>query len=246
MGRAFAYRYKLIIAKRLQRSTTGRNEETMPHLITLFTPLLAGFDPARDWKYVLAPVVCAFIGWLTNYVAVKMLFRPRKAVNIGICSIQGVFPKRQSALAENLGRMIEKNLFNHSDIQKVLNDPGFHKAFTDVAEEKVSDFLNNRLAGINPMIAMFLNDDLKGKIRGLLMAEMEQMLPELLEKAATELEKRLIISDLVRQKVEGFSSEKVEELLFAVMKKEFRFIEIVGGVLGFLIGVAQTLLFAYA
>ncbi len=203
-----------------------------------------GVDLLANLKYLISPVLCAFIGWLTNWVAIKMLFRPRKPLNLGICSVQGVFPKRQPALAENMGRMVEKNLFNHSDIQKVLADPSFHQLFAGVAEEKVNDFLTNRLAGLNPMIAMFLNDDLKGRIRDMLMEELEGMLPNLLEKAAGELEQRLVISDLVRQKVEGFSSEKVEELLLAVMKKEFFFIEVVGGVLGFVIGVVQTVFFA--
>ena len=40
----------------------------------------------------------------------------------------------------------------------------------------------------------------------------------------------------------GFSSDKLEEILQAVMKKEFRFVELVGGVLGFLIGVIQLAL----
>ncbi len=207
---------------------------------------ITDFDFAQDWKYLLAPFICAIIGWLTNYIAVKMLFRPRNPVNLGLFKVQGVFPKRQSALAENLGRAIEKNLINHDDIQKVINDPSFHALFNSVAEDKIDDFLDNRLASINPMLQMFLNDELKGRIKSLLMKEMDQMLPELLEKASSELEKRLVFSELVKEKVENFSSDKVEEILFAVMKKEFRFIEVIGGVLGFIIGIAQTLLFAYA
>lgn len=203
-------------------------------------------DLATHWKFLISPVLCAFIGWLTNYVAVKMLFRPRNPLNLGICTVQGVFPKRKSALAENLGQMVEKNLINHTDIQKTLADPALHKIFSGVAEEKVNDFLENRLAGLNPMIAMFLNDDMKDKIRGMLMEELDGMLPELLEKAAGELEKRLVISELVKEKVEGFSNDKVEALLFGVMKREFRFIELVGGVLGFLIGLGQALFFALA
>jgi uncharacterized membrane protein YheB (UPF0754 family) len=46
----------------------------------------------------------------------------------------------------------------------------------------------------------------------------------------------------VREKVESFSSDKLEDMLFSIMKKEFRFIEIVGGVLGFFIGLLQLLI----
>ena len=44
---------------------------------------------------------------------------------------------------------------------------------------------------------------------------------------------------MVREKVSSFSSDKLEEILFAIMKREFRFVELVGAVLGFLIGSVQ-------
>ncbi len=198
-----------------------------------------------NWKFLVAPFVCAIIGWLTNFVAVKMLFRPKKPINCLLFKIQGIFPKRQKALAENLGKTIEKNLISHDDIQKVINDESFHKGFIDIAGKKIDDFINVKISTINPMIATFLSDDLKKKIKSVLMDELEEMVPEFLEKAASELESRVVFSDLVREKVEAFDSSKIEEILFSVMKKEFKFIEIIGGVLGFFIGIIQSLIFYY-
>ena len=47
---------------------------------------------------------------------------------------------------------------------------------------------------------------------------------------------------MVTEKVSNFSSNKLEEILLAVMKKEFRFIELIGGVFGFLIGIIQMVI----
>jgi len=47
---------------------------------------------------------------------------------------------------------------------------------------------------------------------------------------------------LVREKVQAFSSNKIEELLVGFMAQEFRFIERIGAVLGFLIGCIQVFL----
>lgn len=199
----------------------------------------------ENWKYLLAPIICAFIGWLTNYIAVKMLFRPREPINCGLFVLYGVFPKRRLALAENMGKAIENNLINHDDLQKVLNDPTFHAAFTSVAEKKIDDFLSTKLTEIHPMLAMFITGDLKQKIHALLLAEMNAMLPEFLRTAETELQKRLVFREIIKEKIAGFSSERIEELLFAVMKREFRFIEFVGGVLGFFIGAGQSALFYF-
>ena len=50
---------------------------------------------------------------------------------------------------------------------------------------------------------------------------------------------------IVEEKVSGFSSDKLEEILFSVMRREFKFVEMVGAVLGFIIGVAQILLLSF-
>jgi len=56
------------------------------------------------------------------------------------------------------------------------------------------------------------------------------------------IEEKLDIEKIVTDKVENFSDQKLEDLLLAVTKKEFTFIEIVGGVFGFLIGIIQQII----
>ena len=54
------------------------------------------------------------------------------------------------------------------------------------------------------------------------------------------LEKNMNVEKLVRDKVSAFSSDKLEEILLGIMRREFRFIEGVGAILGFLIGLVQV------
>jgi len=44
------------------------------------------------------PFIAAIIGWVTNYLAIKMLFHPREKINLIFFSLQGIFPKRQKGL----------------------------------------------------------------------------------------------------------------------------------------------------
>ena len=53
------------------------------------------------------------------------------------------------------------------------------------------------------------------------------------------------VQEMVYQKVVNFSSDKLEEILVSIMKKEFKFIELLGGVLGFIIGTIQTILILF-
>jgi uncharacterized membrane protein YheB (UPF0754 family) len=56
------------------------------------------------------------------------------------------------------------------------------------------------------------------------------------------LETQLDLEKIVTEKVYGFSSDKMEAILNQIMSKEFRFIELIGGVLGLLIGCVQVLI----
>lgn len=192
-------------------------------------------------KIAISPFICALIGWFTNYLAVKMLFHPKEPISIFRWTIQGIFPKRQKALAMNLGELIEKELISHEDIQKVIHDPKFIAKFESMIQDNIKHFLENRLGSLNPMINMFLSDEVKQKIQDLLSDEIKKIIPEIIQKTSDELQDKLDFSHIVRKKVEAFSMDKLEEMLFSIMSKEFKFIEFVGAVLGFLIGIFQSI-----
>jgi uncharacterized membrane protein YheB (UPF0754 family) len=193
--------------------------------------------------FVAAPVICAFIGWLTNYLAVKMLFHPRKPIRIFSLTIQGIFPKRKKALASNLAMMVQDNLISHKDVAAVIDSPEFAATFKEMIQEGLETFVREKLVGIHPMVGMFLNDETMEKIRNLLAGQLDEVVPPLLKRGAAEVEDRFDVARLVREKVEGFSMDQLELLLVSIMQKEFRFIELVGAVLGFVIGIFQSLFF---
>lgn len=198
-----------------------------------------------ELKYILSPIICALIGWFTNYIAVKMLFHPKKPIKLGFVTLYGIFPKRQKALARNLGELVQGELISHEDIQKVIHDPSFLEHFRGIIEEYIDTLLKEKLAAAIPMVGMFLQGEAAEKVKALLVDELTGFVPEVIETTSAQLEEKLDFSDHVRQKVEQFSMDKLEEILFSIMKSEFKFIEVVGGVLGFVIGVFQAILFAF-
>ena len=74
------------------------------------------------WRLALLPVAGLSIGWLTNYLAIKMLFHPKEPVNLGIITLQGVFPKRQDALGDKLGEVVSKELISTDEILEKVSE----------------------------------------------------------------------------------------------------------------------------
>ena len=187
----------------------------------------------------LQPVISTFIGWFTTWVAIYMLFHPRKPIHFLGITIQGVFPKRQRQVAEKLGSVVAKELIHFDEIAKMLKDPEQLTSLNPVIEQHLDNFLQVKLKEKMPMIAMFVGDSTMQKIKEGMMEEIALLLPEIISRYTDSLSKKVDIEKIVTEKVASYSSDKLEEILLAVMKKEFWFLEVVAAVLGLLIGLIQ-------
>jgi uncharacterized membrane protein YheB (UPF0754 family) len=196
-------------------------------------------DMELSWILYFLPVIAALIGWMTNFLAVKMLFHPKEPKNIFGFSFHGVFPKRQSALAEKLGHLVSEELFSASDVSAKIKDFATSEEAMEEVGKRIEATIRNKLVQTFPMLAMFLSDEMVEKVTGLFKNELKDFLSETSQGLGEKLEQNLNVQVMVQERVNAFSSEKLETLLNDLMKKEFRFIELVGAVLGFLIGCVQ-------
>jgi uncharacterized membrane protein YheB (UPF0754 family) len=190
----------------------------------------------------LLPFIAAFIGWFTNWVAIKMLFHPKLPVKVLGITFQGIFPKRQMQFAQKLGAVVSKELISFDEIANKINSPETTKKIIPLVEEKVDNFIKTKLSEEIPLLSMFINGKTLENIKKGIVNEVELMFPTLLTQMTSNMQADMNIEKMVVDKVSNFSSDKLEEILFSIMQKEFKFIEIIGAVLGFLIGILQIVL----
>jgi uncharacterized membrane protein YheB (UPF0754 family) len=195
-----------------------------------------------NYWLLIIPVISAFIGWVTNWIAIKMLFHPREPKKILGITFHGIFPKRQQQFAEKLGKLVSAEFLSFSDIEQKISDPQNLQKIMPMIENHVDDFLRNRLSDEMPVISMFIGDKTINKLKTAFMKEIETLFPQVMKQFAGNLKTELDLEHIVINKVAGFSSDKLEEVLYQIMSKEFRFVEIIGAVIGFIIGVVQVVL----
>ena len=188
------------------------------------------------------PFIGALIGWFTNYIAIKMLFHPRDEVRIFFIPIQGVFPKRQKDFAAKLGQIVSEELLSVQDITKHLKEKATSDTVLEHIVTRLEEGITARLPKAFPMLAMLLTAEMTAKIKKVLREQIAGLNEELIDKLSSELEDELDMHRIVEEKVAAFSSDKLEEIVFAIMRKEFKFVELVGAILGFLIGIVQIFL----
>ena len=195
-----------------------------------------------NYWLILIPLISAFIGWFTNWIAIKMLFHPREPKKILGLTFHGIFPKRQQQFAEKLGKLVSTELLSFSDIEEKITSPQNVEKLMPFVEAKVDEFLRVKLNDAFPIISMFIGDDTIQQLKGIFMQELQVIFPEVINKHVKQLQSQLDLEKIVSEKVAGFSSDKLEQILNQIMSKEFRFVEIIGGILGFIIGLLQILL----
>ena len=198
------------------------------------------------WLLFLLPLIAALIGWMTNYIAVKMLFHPKEPKKIVGITFHGVFPKRQNVLAEKLGQLVADELFSVSDVSAKIKEFATSDEAMNEVGKRIEMTIRNKLVQAFPMLAMFLTDEMVEKVTGLFKNELKDFLSATSQGMGEKLEENLNVEAMVKERVNAFSSEKLEKLLNQLMKKEFKFIELVGAILGFLIGCLQLFVSLFA
>lgn len=91
-------------------------------------------------RILAGPLIGAVIGYCTNYIAVKMLFRPYYPVKFfghQLPFTPGIIPKRQPDLARAVGKAVGDNLFGEEEIKKILQSDGVKSAVIDGITESI-------------------------------------------------------------------------------------------------------------
>lgn len=188
------------------------------------------------YQLLVIPVISALIGYITNVFAIKMLFWPRKPINLIIFTFQGLLPKRQADIARSLGELVENQLLSVDDIFDKLNTPEIQDKLVNSAATLIREKLDNTLGRIVPSkILQLIGDSLEKVLR----QEAASMISHFMESERTYITKEIKVRKIVEDKVNEFDLDQMEAMIKGVSSPELRFIEILGGILGFLIGLVQ-------
>lgn len=193
-------------------------------------------------KLVLIVGIGAGIGWITNYVAIKMLFRPYKEINFGLFKIQGLLPKRKHEIGESIAEIIQSELVSLKDIVSSMDKDKLEEKMSEAVDKILEEKLQREITKNFPMIAMFLSSDMLDKIKVIIKNSILENKDKIISMFSDYLEENVDFKGIIVRNVDAFSLEKLEEITYSLAKKEFKHIEVVGAVLGAIIGFAQFII----
>ena len=193
-------------------------------------------------QFLVMILISGAIGWITNWVAIKMLFRPHKEINFGLFKIQGLIPKRRAEIGSGIANIIQNELISVKDVISNIDREEFSKRLNALIDEVLDKNLKKKVKEKFPFLQMFFTDkiakDVGNTIKDIIMGNQEKIFEIFSNYAEENIDFEVIISD----KISNFSLDKLEEIITLLANKELKHIEVIGAILGMLIGAVQYLI----
>jgi len=190
-------------------------------------------------KLVIMVIISAAIGWITNWVAIKMLFRPHNEINLGLFKIQGLIPKRRAEIGIGIADVIQNELISIKDVIANIDREEFSKRLNDLIDDVLEKNLKTKVKEKFPVMQMFFSDkmakDVSETIKGIVMENQEKIF----EIFSNYAEENIDFSTIITDRISNFSLDKLEEIINGLAKKELKHIEVIGAILGAFIGLVQ-------
>ena len=199
--------------------------------------------PEVTWLIDIAvmAVVGCLIGWFTNFLAVKMLFRPFKPWKIPLTKfeIQGLIPKRRAEIAASIGETIENELISVKELVGGLVEGENKQELIRAIRIKILSVIDEKIPSIVPG---GIRQAILSKLKGTLNREIADFMDHSMEDMIETSVRKVNISNMVEERINSFELDQVERIILDVSGRELKYIELLGGVLGFVIGIMQGLL----
>lgn len=187
--------------------------------------------------FISMPLIGAAIGWLTNWLAVRLLFRPYRPVNLLGYKIQGVIPKRRAELARSIGQVVEKELISVDDLIEAVRSRETMERISAAAAVSIRARIMDRLPAFIPLsIRRAISEVITDQVQ----SEIPTVITGMFERFSAMVKDTVSFQSIVEERINEFSMDRIEQMVLTVSARELRHIEILGGVLGFLIGLVQA------
>lgn len=163
------------------------------------------------WKYIATPVIGAIIGYVTNWIAVKMLFRPRQEIRIfgkRLPFTPGVIPRGQGRLARAVGEVVETQLLT----PEFMGEKLLSKESEEEFKCHVQDWVNVQKNSEDSLRLTVTNIVTEEKVDDFI-ASVEEDLTDFLSEKVIEMEPGKLIVDKVMKEAQS----RLAESMFGMM-----------------------------
>jgi len=185
------------------------------------------------------PAVGAVVGLVTHWLAIVMLFAPRRPVKVGPLALQGIFPRRQREIALAWAGAVKREMDVGLIIDRMLAR-GFGLELRQFVVERLSEFIETRLQVHMSVVAAA---DVEVKPEDMVDAALDHLVaegPAVIAAVKSAIEDQIDVLALVQVGLEDMDKRRFEQVLRGLVKQDEKYLVAYGGLLGGVIGMLQV------
>jgi len=210
--------------------------------------LLFGGIQAAIWSvfspWWLLPAGGLFVGWATNWLALKMVFRPLEPRGVGPFKYQGLFLKRQPEVSAEYATFFAEEILTAEQLaDRVLRGPASDEVFV-IVDKVIREAIDEAAGPARPFVQLVVGTrewiDLKQKICNRIAHEV----PGAVARAGHYGDEALGLETELRTNLEALAPADFEQILRPIFREDEALLIAVGAALGGVAGVLQVALFA--
>lgn len=191
------------------------------------------------------PIFGIIVGYSTNFLALKLIFRPLDPIRIGKLIIQGMFIRRQVEVATEYSKIVASKIITIENIfEYIIRGPGSAK-LKKIVEKQIEYTINETAGAAKTLVEISTGSKLFLHIRNIASFRFMQELPMNIRNVFGYAENALDLEHLLRDKMIELSPVDFESFLRPVFKEDETTLIIIGAILGGLAGLAQYFVFFY-
>jgi uncharacterized membrane protein YheB (UPF0754 family) len=189
--------------------------------------------------FITIPLITAFIGYITNWAAVKMVFYPAVPWGVGPLKWQGIVyrlaPKFAAEIATTTGHILSPE-----DMVERLDSPGLVQRLIAAHPSEIDAMLAEALDVISAGTWDAMAPEARDQVRTLILGQMEQSVGQAILAMGERSDELIDLDRLMVEELSGPNADRLARVAQEVGQRELRFIELYGGVFGFIVGVVQA------
>jgi uncharacterized membrane protein YheB (UPF0754 family) len=202
------------------------------------------FDITPYLPFIAMPFIVAFVGWITNWFGIKMMFHPAEFKGIGFIGWQGIVPRIRARMTRDIIRQAVSNVCKPADMIEALNEADVINELSHmmepIIEDIVDEFMVENGAKYWDMALIQVRRPVYNKVKQQLPIIAKGLMEDVKERADYLLD----IEDLAVQS----AVEKpgiLTDLVTSMFQREFQFIIFSGLYIGFPLGCIQAVLWYF-
>lgn len=194
-------------------------------------------------KILVLASIGGLIGYITNIIAIKLIFRPIKPIKIPLINkeIIGLIPKRKAEIAANIGMVIEEEFLSLEDILDNIITEEDKQNVVEYIKIKVKLIINEKMS----LAPSSIKNLIQGYIVDIVEVEIKNSIDDLSKDLIIKANERINIQKMVENKIIELDLYELEDIILKIAQKELKHIEVLGLVLGFLIGIIQGIIIIF-